>query len=460
VAYVHGGTYEETSTAQAARAGVDAWGDPSPIYVIAAPVNGGFEKVRIKRAMSSNGTTFNGPLLRLGQPYWALQWLQISATTRPDPLCSQPSCDLEDPAVSVEGHHIALYRIIVSGGPARQAVLFNNASDAALMYSTVVDNPKGVYPGRSDWHGVQVFGASQRLLFVGNYSGGHHGDSLQCNFEYTAPAYPSHITIEGNIYHDDLENAVDIKRCERITVRDNTLYGYDGTATAPGGDAVVAHYGADRVLIQGNQISNSGRGINIGPGRQTVATPPGYIDYEVGIAVVRRNRIYDACTIPGCLGAGIRVAAKRADVYHNTLDNLPGEPGNPNASAGAALRIGNPPANPTDGKYDRAVVRNNVISRAAVAGRAELRNPADPADTGVAVLDTDYNLYLASPTPTTPWPNEPHSRTQSGPLLSPPDFRPVSGSDALDTAEPLGDPWKQPIICGAGPDIGAQEACP
>ena len=24
----------------------------------------------------------------------------------------------------------------------------------------------------------------------------------------------------------------------------------------------------------------------------------------------------------------------------------------------------------------------------------------------------------------------------------------------------LGDPWKQPIICGAGPDMGAQEACP
>jgi hypothetical protein len=228
--------------------GVDAvgviFGDPAPIHVVAAPVNGWFEKVRIKRVVNSNGTTFNGLLLRLGQPYWALQWVQIDATTRPDPLCNQSSCDLEDPAVSVEGNHIALYRVIVHGGPARQAVLFNNATDAALMISTVVDNPKGVYPGRSDWHGVQIFGASQRLLFVGNYSKGHHGDSLQCNFEHTAPPYPSHITIEGNTYHDDLENAVDIKRCERVTVRDNTLYGYDGTATAPGGEAVVAHYGA------------------------------------------------------------------------------------------------------------------------------------------------------------------------------------------------------------------------
>jgi hypothetical protein len=106
------------------------------------------------------------------------------------------------------------------------------------------------------------------------------------------------------------------------------------------------------------------------------------------------------------------------------------------------------------------VVRNNIISQAAVPGRVELRNPADPADTGVAVLDTDYNLYLQSPKPTTPWPNEPHARTQSGPLLSPPELRPVPGSDALDTAEPLSDPWKQPIICGAGPEIGAKEACP
>ena len=145
---------------------------------------------------------------------------------------------------------------------------------------------------------------------------------------------------------------------------------------------------------------------------------------------------------------------------HNTLDNLPGEFGKPTASAGAALRIGDVETDTTDGKYDRVVVRNNIISRATVAGRIELRNPGRPSRHRRGRAGHRHNLYLQSLKPTTPWPNEPHARTQSGPLLSPPDFRPVPGSDALDTAEPLGDPWKQPIICGAGPDMGAQEACP
>jgi hypothetical protein len=67
------------------------------------------------------------------------------------------------------------------------------------------------------------------------------------------------------------------------------------------------------------------------------------------------------------------------------------------------------------------VVRNNVLSRVTLAGRVKLRDPAIPNDTGVAALDSDYNLYLASTPPAAPWPTEPHAlsaQSRCSPRLS------------------------------------------
>jgi hypothetical protein len=106
-----------------------------------------------------------------------------------------------------------------------------------------------------------------------------------------------------------------------------------------------------------------------------------------------------------------------------------------------------------------------VLSRVTLAARVKLIDPAIPNDTGVAALDSDYNLYLASTPPAAPWPTEAHALSAQSPLLTPPEFTPPTGSPALDMAEPLNDSWKQPVICPAQPgatakpDMGAQEAC-
>jgi hypothetical protein len=460
VAYVHEGVYAQTASLTPTHAGVTSRG-PAPIRVVAAPVKVGGgqvgrEQVIVRREQPATGSTFNGPLIELNKAYWLLDGLRIDATTKPVAGCNQSSCDVEDPAIVVTGDHIGLSQLVITGGPAQQAVSFHNAAHAALLQSAVAHNPKGLRVGRSDWHGVQITGASHHVLLQGNQSFDHHGDSVQCNNDYTPnlDQTPQHVIIAANTYHDDVENAVDVKRCLGVSIQDNELSNYDGVATAPGGDAIVVHFGADRVLVHGNRIRNSGRGINIGPGGT---------GYEVGTVVIRRNRIFDACTQAGCFGAGIRVAAKRADIYHNTLDNLRGVPNNPTASDGAALRIGNPADGSTDGKYGLAVVRNNVLSQVTLAGRVKLIDPAIPNDTGVATLDSDYNLYLASTPPASPWPTEPHAVSAQSPLLAPPEFIPATGSPVIDMAEPLNDSWKQPVICpaqpGAKPDIGAQEAC-
>lgn len=59
------------------------------------------------------------------------------------------------------------------------------------------------------------------------------------------------------------ENAVDIKTCRDVVVRRNTMRDFRKSATSAG-EAVVVHYSAQNVRIEGNRSFNAGRGISVG----------------------------------------------------------------------------------------------------------------------------------------------------------------------------------------------------
>jgi hypothetical protein len=226
--------------------------------------------------------------------------------------------------------HLENLHIDVSGAPMFAVRFEQGASQSRLSGSelhggtsgagVVVEGPTRVTiqdnaihhfikPG-DDSHGVAVVGPSRDTVIRNNDIHHNSGDSVQCQAG-TGPA--EILLIEGNWLHDEGENGVDIKQCHHITVRNNRLSGFPNTAVrAPGssaGEAVVIHAAARGITLQGNTISQAGRGISVLGG----STP-------VEDIVVEGNTIQEIRNIPAGNGHGIRItSARNARVVDNTL---------------------------------------------------------------------------------------------------------------------------------------------
>jgi hypothetical protein len=306
-----------------------------------------------------------------------------------------------------------------------------------------------------DSHGVTVLPNSERVLVKGNQSWRNSGDSIQCMGQEDGdnPGNPPlNITIEENRYYEDRENAVDLKTCRNVTVRNNKFYGYRPASTDSGGSAIVVHSNAGGILFEGNRIWDSGMAASIG-GSQPGAT--------VGAIVFRRNLIFDMTTHLNGAGAGIRAArVERAitvhtpngqivtvqptiRIYHNTFHNIPSY----------AIRLGD------EGVARNAVVVNNIVLN---AGRA-----LDVVTANTTPLQSDRNVYWYAPlringstTTLASWQQRGYDRTS---VIADPmfvydprnyDYYTKPGSPARDRAIASGYSF-----CFAGPDIGFLESC-
>jgi hypothetical protein len=69
------------------------------------------------------------------------------------------------------------------------------------------------------------------------------GDSVQVRFYSSAPDLtPQYIYIGRNVFHDDGENAVDLKGCLDVIVSQNDMYNYDGFVGDTPGSVTSNHY--------------------------------------------------------------------------------------------------------------------------------------------------------------------------------------------------------------------------
>jgi hypothetical protein len=332
----------------------------------------------------------------------------------------------------------------VSGGSGGAAVVFHEgATDVAFLGNKV----HHYVWGERDSHGVLVLPDTARILIQGNESWANSGDSFQCQGPDTAQGsyLPVDITVEDNRFHEDEENAIDIKTCERVTVRDNVLYGYRPKPSSPQGAAMVVHYSARRILLEGNHIWDSGRGLSLG-GVQRWGQP-------VTDVIVRRNLVVDGSTERGGPGDGLRLGtSRRVRLYNNTLAFLP--------KAGIRVEQG------SHGGAEDVQVSNNIVYATPFALEVELR--------GARHFSSDANLFfLPGGSPLLSLDGQPMSleewRAASGQDLSSqvadPLFFPAPrasgfftrpGSPARDKALPR---EGLPPICGAGPDLGSFESC-
>ncbi len=350
--------------------------------------------------------------------YWVLDNLDVDCgcTDPNSTTCTPPPASTLITGVSVyHADHVAVrnstIRYCHKGGVHVTAGLH-----VTLVNNHIHDNKgtklnSGGQQARGKGHGFILSDGSSYVHILNNSVHDNSGDGVQCQGAEQGDANPTNITIEGNRFYRNMENAVDIKTCWDVAVKgDNLFYGYNATEEPEiytqaeaekgcGGTAIVIHYGARRVLVENARIYDSGIGIAIG--RYDLA--------GVSDVVLRRNFVYRmnqnvtttwprGFTVYNC-GDGIKVfRGKNIEIYHNTVHDA--------KHGGILVR---PSSNdPAWEDSDNIRIWNNIVSE--VAG-VVYPNPPDqtklggslvyrPGTTTVYVTNlwSEHNLFYRSGT--------------------------------------------------------------
>ncbi len=282
--------------------------------------------------------------------------------------------------------------------------------------------------GETDSHGISVQTTSKNITVKNNDIHDNSGDSVQClgpeGFNSNAPA--DGLVIEGNHFYSNRENAVDIKTCHNVVIRNNRMHGFRPSSSAKG-DVVVIHYSAKNVLVENNDIFDGSKGISVGGNREG-PVPSG--------VVIQKNRIHDIVTEGGGEGTGIRLEnSDGTKLFNNTVVR----------TAGYALRLGGG----TGGATSNLVVKNNVISSTQNANLGAERPGLVMAGNlygqsgsfGLNGTTTDFATFKSQAGDVT---------SLQGDAALAADFKP--GALAIDKGENVGLTY-----CGAAPDLGAVE---
>jgi len=277
----------------------------------------------------SNTYPSQKPPFTLSSQYWILEGLSVD--------CNQENLKLQGDGLTgiylISGGtdkatHIAVQHSTVRGCQ-NSAIEVRASEDILISDDTLEDNqnpeqvpPKsGTTPG-NDSNGVTINKSSERVHITNNTASNNSADGVQCE---GGEGSSKDITIEGNTFHGNLENAVDIKGCENVDIKGgNVFYDYSqpDTVNPPpcGGDAVILHNSpmsqpAKNVLIENADIYSSGVGIELGRTDQNAVA--------VEQIVIRRNIIHDINDAQRNCGDGIEIQhATTVEIYHNTLDKI------------------------------------------------------------------------------------------------------------------------------------------
>jgi len=344
--------------------------------------------------MTAGGPASTAAFISVKHDYWIVEGVEIDGSgtqgvavsvgdeSRPDPA---------QPPIFTPVNHVLVRRVHAHDGQASQAIQFAGAQDAWLLNSEI--HGYRPLPNAQDGHAILVYYSAARIWIEDNKCYNNDGDALQCQgpLDNSAPqdvpansAPAQHVTIIGNDFHHNVENAVDLKSCTRATVRGNKFHDYGvGGSRSEKGTALVIHYNADEVLVEGNEIWNCGLAISVGNPQHP----------QVGAVVLRRNLIHDMTVLTNAqgdiddTGSGLSIStARRVEIYHNTFVNLPRGSRTRNdgstypITSGYAVRL-----DENGGPVDQTTFVNNIVAN---VGLAFIKGQAQ------AALSCDRNLYF------------------------------------------------------------------
>jgi len=358
-----------------------------------------------------------GALIQVRRPNWIIDGFEIDLQRAPQFAVTFEGDVKGSVLANSELHHGTSGGAITTYGNATGAIIENNHIHSFVKKT-----------GDQDSHGVVVQPTSRDITVRNNDIHDNSGDSVQClgpeGFSTLPPA--KGLVVENNHFYNNRENAIDIKTCHDVVIRSNRMHRFKPSATAKG-DALVVHYSARNVLIENNEVYDSGKGISVG-GNRSGPMPTGI--------VIRRNRVHDITNQGGGEGSGIRLENSVGTVVvNNTITRV----------ASAALVLGHGTGGPTQ----NVRVENNIID-AKVAVSLGPQSPGMKMgfnlfpvnaqfDTGTQVVGVDAFKETTGDV----------TSVAADPRLSP-ELKPEG--PAVDKGTNVGLPF-----CGTGPDIGAVE---
>lgn len=424
----------------------------APISIVGIP-QAGSTKLPVWQAPDDQ----DKPLLRFRGQHWIVRGFDFDKTGRLSPRAV---------VFDQVSQHNALLHSLVHGNYGHAIII--DGQDALAYKNKSYDNVRAPGAnGDADAHGFRVGPGARRVVVARNEAYGNSGDGIQCAGRDTGAAPeldPEDIFLEDNRLHDNVENAIDIKSCGRVTIAgtdefdENKLFGYTPAPNAPNGVALVIHYHARDVLVEKTRIWNSGVGI-------TVGTAEGSL-HNVQNVVIRRNVIFNLHQTDGAKGTGIRVGkvGGGTDIYNNTIDNAPG--------AGIEIGVMSYTGSTTNASQNTHVWNN--ILRSAGGHAIKVTKAYSPGFT------SNYNVFFDTTGPVkfaidgsnksfSQWKMPVSSggidqdkvvSAEVDPQFVPDplsnDYYTVAGSYARDKADPS--PGSPPV-CNGLPDIGFLESC-
>ncbi len=266
------------------------------------------------------------------------------------------SCEFEGSGTDV-GFSAAVGITGSAGNRFHDIVIYNNEMHHLGDYRPEAEE--------NDYHGVITGRNVDRVWVLNNHN--HHlgGDGVQVGTASIPDAErPTHIYVSQNYFHDNHENAVDVKEADDIFITENELAGH--TESEVGSEAVVViHNEPNRVWVVNNEI--------YGTSVYGVITTSGSDVWLVGNVVydIHTNDLVNWDPNSGySTGAAIHFRGSSGGVVNNTLYNY---------DTGIQLT--------TNGPYE---VSNNLLFGRTQSSGYDLR----VANSNVrAMTQSDFNLY-------------------------------------------------------------------
>ena len=139
---------------------------------------------------------------------------------------------------------------------------FGGGGEDIVIYKSYLHDYWRIQDGEPyDCHGINPGLGSMRWWILENVSHGFSGDSFQALHNASANP-PKFIYIGKNVFHDDYENAVDLKYAEDVIVSQNIAYGYENANTSDGSAMIIGSDGGPkRAWFLYNEIFDCVNGI-------------------------------------------------------------------------------------------------------------------------------------------------------------------------------------------------------
>jgi hypothetical protein len=134
-------------------------------------------------------------------------------------------------------------------------------SNFVVYQNTIHDFGDDDNASENDYHGVIPSTNVDGVWILANTIFNMAGDSVQVGIANTADKNRvSHIYVGDNVFHDDRENAVDVKEADFVVVSDNLMYNYD-VRDSSAGEVVIIHNNAANIWIINNIIHSGVYGV-------------------------------------------------------------------------------------------------------------------------------------------------------------------------------------------------------